>query len=268
MAAARPYAVAASDSAMPGATVARLVSCAWEMAAKLDMMPQTVPKRSMNGATEEMTARLGSPPSDRVKSSRAARAIASEMRALNSLTVSPAMRRRTSSSPAAATLDSSFAMPTPARASRTARRMRVTEITPSMISTQHHSEATNSTAMTALPTRPASRKSPTGDRSIPCMRRLVFPPGAISRASHRISQPAIDRERHCWPQAPRIGQVGRGVRQRSRVEQAAVGIIVLVEYVLDEAVDLQLLANLEGGVRAEDSVAGDLRKRPVLVAEK
>ena len=52
---------------MPGATVARLVSCAWEMAAKLDMMPQTVPNKPTNGATDEMMARLGSPPSERVK---------------------------------------------------------------------------------------------------------------------------------------------------------------------------------------------------------
>ena len=41
---------------MPGATVARLVSCAWEMAAKLDMMPQTVPNKPTNGAA---FARLG-----------------------------------------------------------------------------------------------------------------------------------------------------------------------------------------------------------------
>ncbi len=60
---------------MPGATVARLVSCACEIAAKLAMIPQTVPNRPTNGATDEMTARLGRPPSDRVRSSRAARAM-------------------------------------------------------------------------------------------------------------------------------------------------------------------------------------------------
>ena len=113
---------------MPGATVASDVSCAWEIAAKLDMMPQTVPNRPTNGATEEMTARLGSPPSERVRSSRAARAIASEMRALSSLTVSPGMRRRASSSPAAATPASDLGMSPPARAARTARRRRTTEI--------------------------------------------------------------------------------------------------------------------------------------------
>ena len=94
---------------MPGATVASDVSCAWPMAAKLDMMPQTVPNRPTNGATEEMTARLGKPPSARVRSSRAARAMASEMRDLNSPTVSPGMRRRASSSPAAATPASDLA---------------------------------------------------------------------------------------------------------------------------------------------------------------
>ncbi len=46
------------------------------------MMPHTVPNRPTNGATEEMTARLGKPPSERVRSSRAARAMASEMRDL------------------------------------------------------------------------------------------------------------------------------------------------------------------------------------------
>src|SRR5271155_1272800 len=71
------------------------------MAAKLDMMPQTVPNRPMNGATEEMTARLGKPPSERVSSSRAARAIASEIRSLSSPTVSPGMRRGGPSPPAA-----------------------------------------------------------------------------------------------------------------------------------------------------------------------
>ena len=111
------------------------------MAAKLDMMPHTVPNKPTNGATDEMIARLGSPPSERVSNSRAARAIASEMRDLSSLTVSPAMRRRTSSSPATTTLVSDFARAPPARASRTARRRRTTEITPSTISTQHQSEA-------------------------------------------------------------------------------------------------------------------------------
>src|SRR5271165_5331202 len=57
------------------------------------------------------------------------------------------------------------------------------------------------------------------------------------------------------------------MRQRARIKQAAVGFIVLIEYVLDEAINLQLLADLIGGVRAEDNVAWDLRQRAVLVAE-
>ena len=52
--------------------------------------------------------------------------------------------------------------------------MRATEITPSMMSTQHQSEATNRTAMTAFPTRPASKNSPTGERSKPCMSIASF----------------------------------------------------------------------------------------------
>src|SRR5271156_441784 len=134
------------------------------MAAKLDIMPQTVPNRPTNGATEAMTARLGKPPSERVRSSRAARAIASEMRSLRSLTVSPGMRRRASSSPAIAIASSGLAIARPPPAARTTRPRRTTEIAPSMIRTQHQSEARNSTPMTNLPTRLASRKSPTGDR--------------------------------------------------------------------------------------------------------
>jgi hypothetical protein len=101
---------------MPGATVASEVSCAWPIAAKLDMMPHTVPNRPTNGATEEMTARLGKPPSERVRTSRAARAIPSEMRDLSSPTVSPGMRRRASSSPAAATPLSDLGISPPERA--------------------------------------------------------------------------------------------------------------------------------------------------------
>src|ERR1700722_592050 len=185
---------------MPGATVASEVSCAWPIAAKLDMMPQTVPNRPTNGATEEMTARLGKPPSERIKRSRAARAIASEMRDLSSPTVSPGMRRRASSSPAAATPESDFASGPPARASRTARRMRATEITPSMISTQHHREATNRTAITALPTRLAPRNRPTGERSKPCMPTPRFAPLALYCALVPAFQP------HAYSRRGRAGQ--------------------------------------------------------------
>src|SRR5688572_4874941 len=56
MAAARPIAVASSASAMPGATTARLVVCAFEMPMKLFMMPQTVPNSPTNGAVAPMVA--------------------------------------------------------------------------------------------------------------------------------------------------------------------------------------------------------------------
>ena len=49
IAATRPIAVASSASAMPGATTARFVVCAFEMPMKEFMMPQTVPNRPTNG---------------------------------------------------------------------------------------------------------------------------------------------------------------------------------------------------------------------------
>src|ERR1700733_3217321 len=184
---------------MPGATVASEVSCAWPIAAKLDMMPHTVPNRPTNGATEETTARLGSPPSERMRRSRAARAMASEMRDRNSPTVSPGMRRRTSSSPAATTPNSAWGISPPARAFRTALRRRVTETLPSMIRTQLHSEARKRTAMTAFPTRLASRKSPSGERSRPC---CISTPRIAPRALYARVRPCIS--------TPRIGAKASG----------------------------------------------------------
>ena len=51
-------AVANSASAMPGATTARLVLCCPAMSEKLRMIPQTVPNRPTNGATEPIVARM------------------------------------------------------------------------------------------------------------------------------------------------------------------------------------------------------------------
>src|SRR6266849_6633067 len=56
IAAARPSAVASSASAMPGATMARLVACDFEMPMKLFMMPHTVPNRPTNGAVAPILA--------------------------------------------------------------------------------------------------------------------------------------------------------------------------------------------------------------------
>src|ERR1700730_13460121 len=56
IAATRPIAVASRASAMPGATTARLVVCAFEMPMKLFMMPQTVPNRPTKGEVAPMVA--------------------------------------------------------------------------------------------------------------------------------------------------------------------------------------------------------------------
>src|SRR5271165_1786830 len=65
IAAARPIAVASSASAMPGATTARLVVCAFEMPMKLFMMPQTVPNRPTKGEVEPIVA--NSPMPNRIR---------------------------------------------------------------------------------------------------------------------------------------------------------------------------------------------------------
>src|SRR4051794_29069653 len=56
IAATRPIAVASSASAMPGATTARLVVCAFEIPIKLFMMPHTVPNNPTKGEVAPMVA--------------------------------------------------------------------------------------------------------------------------------------------------------------------------------------------------------------------
>src|ERR1700677_4782354 len=63
-----------------------------------------------------------------------------------------------------------------------------------MISTQLHSEARKRTAMTAFPTRLASRKSPSGERSRPC---CISTPRIAPRALYARVRPCIS--------TPRIG---------------------------------------------------------------
>src|ERR1700709_2279960 len=58
IAATRPIAVASKASAIPGATTARLVVCAFEMPMKLFMMPQTVPNRLRRASAREISAKL------------------------------------------------------------------------------------------------------------------------------------------------------------------------------------------------------------------
>src|SRR5574337_2137708 len=79
---------------------------------------------------------------------------------------------------------------------------------------------------------------------------------------------AVDVEWLARAEIARIGQERRRIGKRGRVEQAARGIEALIEYVLNEAVDLQLLADLIGGVDAEHGIARNLRKCAVLVAER
>ena len=54
-------AVASNASAMPGATTARLVVCAFEMPMKLFMMPQTVPNSPTKGDVAPIVARIAMP---------------------------------------------------------------------------------------------------------------------------------------------------------------------------------------------------------------
>jgi hypothetical protein len=56
MAVNNPMAVASNASAMPGATTAKLVVCAFDMPMKLFMIPQTVPNNPLNGAVAPMVA--------------------------------------------------------------------------------------------------------------------------------------------------------------------------------------------------------------------
>src|SRR5215469_9197306 len=58
IAATRPIAVASKASAIPGATTAKFVVCAFEMPMKLFMMPQTVPNNPTKGAVPPMVARM------------------------------------------------------------------------------------------------------------------------------------------------------------------------------------------------------------------
>src|SRR3979409_993332 len=60
MAAIRPIAVANSASAMPGATTASEVFLEAAIDWKLDMMPQTVPKKTTKGPREQTLARNSS----------------------------------------------------------------------------------------------------------------------------------------------------------------------------------------------------------------
>ena len=82
IAATRPIAVASSASAMPGATTARLVVCAFEMPIKLFMMPHTVPNSPTKGEVAPMVA--SSPMPRRIRRA-SARTISAKLDAARSL---------------------------------------------------------------------------------------------------------------------------------------------------------------------------------------
>ena len=82
IAATRPIAVASSASAMPGATTARLVVCAFEMPMKEFMMPQTVPNSPTKGEVAPMVASRPMPSRTRRAS---ARTISAQLDAARSL---------------------------------------------------------------------------------------------------------------------------------------------------------------------------------------
>src|SRR5947209_1817402 len=70
IAATSPIAVASNASAIPGATTARLVVCAFEMPIKLFMMPHTVPNSPTNGEVAPMVASKPMPSRIRLASAR------------------------------------------------------------------------------------------------------------------------------------------------------------------------------------------------------
>jgi hypothetical protein len=74
IAARRPMAVVTRASEIPGATMARLDEPVRPMSPNASMMPQTVPKRPMNGVTLAVVARKLRRRSRRVTSTPAARA--------------------------------------------------------------------------------------------------------------------------------------------------------------------------------------------------
>src|SRR5258708_25060559 len=85
IAAASPNAVARSASAIPGATIAKLVVCDFDMPIKLFMMPHTVPNSPANGAVAPMVA---STPVPRLILRLHAASIRSKRDAIRSLTPS------------------------------------------------------------------------------------------------------------------------------------------------------------------------------------
>src|SRR5438445_6815643 len=82
IAATSPIAVASNASAIPGATTARLVVCAFEMPIKLFMMPHTVPNSPTNGEVAPMVA--SNPMPSRVRRA-SAREISAKLDAARSL---------------------------------------------------------------------------------------------------------------------------------------------------------------------------------------
>src|SRR5262249_4869603 len=177
MAAASPNAVASSAWAMPGATTARLVVCAWEMPMKLFMMPHTVPARPTNGAVAPMVA---SRPVPRLILRPWAASMRSSREAMRSLTPSLPVRsaeacssactatRKSRAGPGTAeanAAESVCAEPSAARAARAFRLARNSSTVLASQTVQVTTEANARPAMTAFTITSADRNMPHGDRS-------------------------------------------------------------------------------------------------------
>ena len=82
----------------------------------------------------------------------------------------------------------------------------------------------------------------------------------------RDPHPSIDGEGPRWSEGPWIGQIRRRIGKRSRVEQRACGVKLLIEEILNKPVDLHLLADLVGRVQAEHRITWQLGKCAILIA--
>src|SRR6516225_12166445 len=255
IAAASPIAVANSASAIPGATTARLVLFAAAIPSKLRMMPQTVPKRPINGAAEPSVARNGSRASSRrisaFKVSRIARSIRSRRspgvsgwgRGSAVLSASPAESTRPAGSPASVASSSCGERAAAARASwlsadRLAAPRRQSL---SIITAQLHTEAASSSSKTPLTTGSAFRNSLTTERDAA---------GSFKMASAlhfiRTSKPGLEARKCGAPAAleslcqPREESAARTeLRGEHAQPRARTYLVYLIEQVDDIEAQLQ-----------------------------
>src|ERR1700758_4445608 len=179
IAATRPIAVASRASAMPGATTARLVVCAFEMPMKLFMMPQTVPNRPTKGEVAPMVASSPMPSRMRRASAREISAKLEAARSLMPLSEEIPADSRASRIAAARNADSTPVFDPSANCASASERDSVmvlsdlrslpcttdSSIILAMKMVQVTSEANASPIMTALTMMSADRNIDHGDRS-------------------------------------------------------------------------------------------------------